>query len=224
MKHYSKTYEDVFSVDPPGSKSRLNLEKVAIEGMSLEEYVPLFHNFLDDFYLQLFDGSVRLAWLRRRFKYFNRKTIFPINKNPQTLNAAFVKLVRRNIGKDLQIITRGKFFPKLELYFDELFPGFDDGNPFENPDYYRFPFKNISIDYLMAAYQLDDRLELLQKADDGKMTYAVFLDYLINHTYCENERLGRDRYQIRLSIDRNFPFCIKDTDKKLQAVKGQKRL
>ena len=35
--------------------------------------------------------------------------------NSRGLNDAFVKLMRRHIGKDIQIMTKGKFFTKLEF-------------------------------------------------------------------------------------------------------------
>jgi len=155
--------------------------------------------------------------------YYNYETILPMSRNSRLLNTAFVKFLRRNVGKDIQIITRGKFFAKLELYFDDLFPGFEEGNPFTNPDYYKFPFENISLEYLMAVWQLDDRILLLKEADKQKMTYAIFLDYIINHILSENEVLGRNRYVMALNQDRNFPFWVKDTDKDLQTRKGKKR-
>lgn len=223
MKHHKKQYEDVFSIDRKESKTKLNLEKISVGDMELNEYVDLFKNFLSDFYTDLFDYSVKLSWLRRRFSYYGRKTILPMQKNSLILNMAFVKLLRRHVGKDIQIITRGKFFSKLELYFDDLFPGFDEGNPFENPEYYKFPFNNISIDFLLVVHQLDDRMELLKEADKNKMSFAVFLDYVINHVYSENEYLGRNRYQIRHNQDKNYPFYVQDTDKDLQAKKGKKR-
>ena len=146
-----------------------------------------------------------------------------MQKNSLLLNMSFVKLLRRHVGMDIQIITRSKFFSKLELYFDELFPGFDDGNPFENPEYYKFPFKNISIEFLLVVHQLDDRIDLLKEADKQKMTFAIFLDYVINHVYSENDSLGRIRYQIKHNQDRNYPLHIQDLDKELQAKRGKKR-
>jgi len=223
MQTHSKTYEDVFSSDRVKSRTKLNLDKISTGEMELNEYVSQFQEFLTNFYLSLFLGCVKLSWLRRKFSYYGRKTVLPMQKNSRILNTAFVKLLRRNVGKDIQIITRGKFFAKLELYFDEFFPDFESENPFENPDYYIFPFKNISMDYLMVVYQLDDRIGLLQKADDGKMSYATFMDYVINYVYTENEILGRDRYEIRHNQDRNFPFHVKDSDKDLQAKRGKKR-
>jgi hypothetical protein len=213
MKNYNKTYENVFSTDREKSSGRLYPDKITVGDMELDKYILTFKDFMKDFYLDMFNGCVKLSWLRRKFSYYGKKTILPMNKNSLLVNIAFVKFLRRMVGNDIQILTRGKFFTKLELYFDELFSGFEEGNPFENPDYYKFPFENISIDFLIAVYQLDDRIELLKKADKDKMSYAVFLDYVINHVYSINEEIGRDRYQLRHNKDRNFPFCVIDTDK-----------
>jgi len=222
MKQYLKTYENVFSTDRPKSGSlKLNLEKVKVGEMELDEYVDLFRTFLTGSYIRIFDDAVRLSWLRRKFSYYNHPTVLPMHKNFPILNSAFVKLLRRNVGKDIQIVTRSKSFAKLETYFNDLFPGFDEGNPFENPDYYKFPFRNISVDFLLVVHQLDDRMALLKIADDRKMSYAVFMDYVINHVYSANEELGRQRYEI-VHNDRHFPFTIKDTDKKLKGKSKRK--
>jgi hypothetical protein len=224
MKQHKKTYEDVFSQDGEGSRQKLSLEKVSVgSDLGVDEYIGLFKNFLTDFYSSLFDGFVRISWLRRRFSYCGLKTRLPMYKNALVLNLAFVKFLRRIIGKDMQIITRGKSFSKIETYFEEMFPGFMEGNPFENPEYYKFPFKNITLDYLIVAQQLDDRMELLKRADKEAMTYAVFVDYVINHVSSENEELGYMRYLIKHKQDTNFPFYIRDTEKDLQVKKGKKR-
>jgi len=223
MRHHKKTYEEVFSIDHKGVRPKLYMEKISIEGMELEEYIILFKDHLSDFYSTLFYDCVRFSWLRRKFCYYGRPTILPMNKNSRMHNSVFVKFVRRILGKDPQIITRSKFFPKLEeYYFETFFPGFVEGNPFTNPDYYEFPFENISIDYLMAVYHLDDRFDLLKKADKDKMSYAIFVDYVINHVLSENESLGRDRYIIRQGMDKHFPFCVKDSDKEVKTKYGLK--
>jgi len=216
MRHYKKTYEDVYSTDKPKNSAKLYIDKISVEDIPLDKYISTFKEFLNKFYLDLFDFCVKLSWLRRKFGYYGKKTILPMHKNSQILNGAFVKLLRRNVGKDIQLITRSKFFSKLELYFEELYPGFMEGNPFTNPEYYKFPFEKISMDFLLVVYQLDDRIELLKLADKQNMTYAVFLDYIINHVYSINEEIGRERYQIKQNQDRNFPFYIKDTDKGLE--------
>jgi len=210
---YPKKFEDVFSVDYEGNSAKLDLDCVTIEGMALDEYIKVFGHFLRLFYNDLFNGCVRLSWLRRKFGYDGRPTKLPMNTNSRRLNGAFVKLLRRNIGHDIQIMTRGKFFSKLELYFDELFPGFMDGNPFEDPRSYAFPFKFITLEYLIVVHDMDERMDLLREADKREMKFSKFQDYVINHSYSVNAALGRTKYIVKQNIDRNFPFSVRNADK-----------
>lgn len=216
MRQYNKTYENLFSSDHLTNKVKLNLKEVSVHGMDLDGYISLFQNFLVGFYLNLFDDCVKLAWLRRQFIYHGRRANFPNHYKYAYLNIGFVKFLRRIIGKDIQIINKGKFFSKLETYFNDFFPDFDDENPFKNPEYYKFPFKNVSIDYLPVVWQLEDRLSLLKLAEEQKMSYAVFVDYVINHVYSENDFLKRPRYKISFGVGTRFPFYVKDTDKFLK--------
>lgn len=214
MKQYKKVYENFFSADRPNLNVRLKIEKVSADGIELEEYTSLFRNFLDDFYRNLFLNCVKLSWLRRKFKYHDRKTVFPIRRNSWQHVIGFTKFLRRYIGKDIQIVSRSNFYSKLESYFDELFPGFMEGNPFENPDQYEFPFKNISMEFLLPlAGAREIRMDLLKFADEQNMSYAVFLDYIINHVLSINEEIGRDRYTIEFRRNKSsFPWVVKDND------------
>ena len=210
MNQHNKTYENIFSEDHPGNKTRLKVENLSSEGMELNEYLLLSRGFLTDMYSDLFLNCVKLSWLRRKFIFYNNKTILPMQRNAISLNNAFTKFLRRNIGHDIQIITKGKFFTKIELYYlDKFFPNFEEENPFTNPEYYKFPYKNISMEFLTVVYQIDDRFELLKEADRKNMSYAVFLDYILNHTLCENDSLGYRKYELTQSKDRRSPYYIK---------------
>jgi hypothetical protein len=171
-------------------------------------------NTFNNFYRELFNYSVKFEWLRRKFVYYTERTKAKMQRNSILLCNAFVKFFRRNVGVDPQMITRNNFFYNIVYYLDEFFPDFDIENPFENPDYYRFPFENISIDFLPVVRQMDERVELLKIADERKMSYAVFVDYVINYAFSVNEELGRDRYIIKSSARRRcYLFYIRDTDK-----------
>lgn len=223
MIQHPKQYENVFSSDHPGSTVPLKIEKISVGEMSLNDYRGLWQSLLNNTYLKLYDDLLRFSWLRRLFCYGNQKTCFPVQGSSRVLNIAFLKYMRRHIGKDIQLITRSKFFSKLELYFDELYPGFMDGNPFENPEYYKYPFKFITMDYMMVVWQLDERVELLKYADEHEMGWATFADYVINHVSCENDRLGREKYVKERIWDRHFSFTIKDIDKDLMVNKKRKK-
>jgi len=220
FKNYPKTYENVFSEDVPNSKSRLQVNNISALGMELNEYRSLAHNFITEMYSDIFLQCVKLSWLRRKFVFYGSKTIVPMQKNSRVLANAFTKFLRRNIGNDIQLITKGKYFNRLDVYyFDQLFPGFEDENPFENPDFYKFPYKNISMEFLLVVFQLEDRFELLEEADKREMSYAVFLDYILNHTLTENELLGYNRYELTQNSDRKSPYYIKDNYKLLKGKK-----
>lgn len=223
MKTYRKIYENVFSSDKKENRIKLSMKNLSIYNMDIETYVPLFHSFLKDFYNNLFMNCVRLSWLRRKFTYYGKKTKLPMNRNSMPLNFSFTKFLRRYIGNDIQIITRGTFFSRIESYFEELFPGFEEGDPFENPDFYKFPFKNISMEFLFVVFQVDDRLEILKIADKEKMSFAKFLDYAINHVYSVNDELGRAKYIIRHDKEKNFPFYIRNVDKILKVNKKKRK-
>jgi len=224
MRHHPKVYEDVFSSDVPTNKEKLKIEKLIIRDMGVDIYTSYFHDFLQNFYSRLFLDCVKLSWLRRKFGYSGMRMRVPIYKNSPLLQNIFTKFLRRHVKNDIQIITKGKFFQKLETYyFDVLFPGFDDGNPFENPNYYSFPFKNISMEFLLVVYQMDDRMFLLKEADENKMSYANFLDYVLNHILSENVIIGRDRYVLKQNQDRSSPYFVRDLDKIFKPVKGMKR-
>ena len=181
--------------------------------MSLNEYGFLFKDFIREFYTNLFDYCVRLAWLRRQFSYAGQKNKYPFNHNSFTVGEAFAKFVRRVVGVDLKIIFRSPFFSAVDSFMEDFFPDFEYGNPFENLEYYKFPYKHITIDFLPVVYQMDDRLQLLQLAEDKCMSFADFQDYVLNHSYSSNDELGRIKYEINQK-SRHNSFRITNVDKK----------
>ncbi len=210
-KLHKKQYEDIYTVDKKGHV--LALDRISGVTADFNEYTDLFKDFLRSFYSEFFIFFVKLAWLRRNFVYKGNRLTYPINKNSEHTQEAFVKYLRRVVGMDIQIITRGAAFSAIESYLGELYPDFEDGNPFENPEYYRFPFKNISLEFLVAVYQVEERMLLLKEADNQKMSYAEFLDFVINHVCSVNEELGRKKYHINFNQSRGISFFIKDLDR-----------
>ena len=215
IKQYPKTHEDLFSTDHAlKNEHKLNLNAISVEGMGFNEYVSLYKSFLTKSYSELFDTVVRFVWLRRKFRYHSEKALPRLMGNSVNLCLAFAKFTRRIVGIDTQVVTRSYFFKSVERRIDGLFPCFDDGDPFSNPDSYKFPFKNISIDFFAVVSQLDDWLDFLKLAEEKKMTYAVFVDYVINHVLSENEEVyKRDRYVIKSNLSSGYLFHITDTDK-----------
>jgi hypothetical protein len=214
QQYHPREYENVFSEDPPNSPNKLNFDKIDIVGMELNPYILLCRKFLGDFYLSRFDGYVRFSWLRRAFCYYGNRTVLPMNKNSIKLNDAFLKLMRRSVGKDPQTITKRTDFGRIESYFDELYPEFLERNPFQEPEYYKFPYQNISMDFLLVVYQMENRLELLKNADELNLPIAKFMDKVDEYVMAENAKLPESRYLVKHTTDHHFPFYVVDLNKR----------
>ncbi len=208
MKTHPKTFEDIFTSDKTVKK--FDPDNIVLPGvMSFDQYSMLMRNTIKNHYSDLFDFYVRVSWLKRNFRYKGVK--IKNSANGIWIDQNFSVFMKNYVGSDIKLITQSFAFGKVESYFDEIFPWFSDGNPFENPSLYISPFKHITIDFMTVVYQMPDRMEILKMAEDKKMTYAEFLDFMINHTMSENESTGTDRYEFILS--NKCPPYIKDNDK-----------
>lgn len=216
---HKKKYENIYSEDH-NSKYTLHLEDISGVNMSLAEYTDLFVDFLRTFYSELYNYYVKLAWLRKNFSYKGKR--IGHNGNSKYVHGVFVKYLRRIVGMDIQIITRGSHFSSVTSYFDEFYPGFELGNPFENPEFYKFPYKNISIEFLVSVAHMDERLVLLKEADEQKMTHAIFLDFITNHVKCENEGRKKDKYEIDFNSFKGVSFFVKNLER--MAILEKKKL
>lgn len=207
---FKKQYEDIYSVDHV-KEHVLHLDRMSSTIMGLDEYTDFFKDFLRSFYFDLYNNYVKLAWLRRIFLYNGKK--ITANGNSRYTQTAFVKYLHRIVGMNIQIITRGSHFSAVTSYFDEFYPGFDEGNPFENPEYYKFPFENLSLEFLVVAARLEDRMLLLEEANRQKMSYANFLDLIINQVSCVNEGSKNKKYRIGDSQYRGSSFYVSRAQK-----------
>lgn len=225
MRIHTKQYENIFSKDSRAIRNAYHSELVGVIGMDKEEYRLLFKNFLEDYYEGLFLSCVKLSWLRRKFIYNNKSPKIPYYYTSIYLVGSFNKFLRREVGHDIDILTKGHLFQKLEeSYFDFLFPNFDSENPFTNPGYYKLPFKHASLDFMQLVRYLDDKMDLLKEAEEKDMPFADFTDHVINHTMCENDLLGRERYKLIWSQGKSFPMFFKDDQKISNLMRKEKKL
>jgi len=106
---------------------------------------------------------------------------------------------RQFVGIDPRFFTRQHRYSILASYIPNFYPKFYEGNPFTHPEDYKLPYKHIDQDFMMLVYQMPDRLDLLQYADDNNMNYNVFIDFVMNHFHCLNEELGEEQYVLYLN-------------------------
>lgn len=192
MKLYPKTYEDAFTSKRLLKKCKLEQIKI-LDGSTIEEYSSLMLEILRENDKQAFDFFVKHDWLARKFSYFGMKKT---RRSGHIVDGAFGVFLRHHVGRDNRIYTRSRYYTWVTSYFDELFPDFEEGNPFKEE--YAFPFNNVGLDHMCMIYQMDERMEILRYIDQfaNYMPFTEFTDWIINWTLCYNEEHG-EKYIFR---------------------------
>lgn len=189
FKEYPKTYEDVYTRYDVLKKCKI--EHVTIDdGMLVSEYKNLCGDFLSESLRMLFDNSVKFYWLQHKFQYMGYKRKKP-GTNYYPVDAGLAVFLRNHVGIDYRVLVRNFFYRKLYPYFEDLFPEFHQRNPFKEPEYYAYPYKHVSLDFLTIVEQMPQRFFLLGIAEERKMKWDEFIDYVINWVFCHNEAVGK---------------------------------
>jgi hypothetical protein len=225
MKQYPRTYELVFS-DQKRIDKKCALGSIGTYNNipnSNIEYIKLLRNTIKKFQDDFFDALVKYAWLTRRFCYKDERRKNK-SRNGVVMDFAFGIFMRRYVGYDNKGIMISRHSGRIISYFDDFFTNFDEGNPFE--EIYEYPYKYISLDYLLLVYQMPERLELLQYAEDNEMSYTKFLDYILNYVSCYNEEHGEIYVFMLTSKTIGFPYVRVNQNyesTKTSSVRSRKR-
>lgn len=201
FKHYEERYEKFFEKDYTKNTSlKMNIEDVSVyknDPLNTTMYIKEFKDEIRKFDRDILDHLVKIYWLARRFTYKGKRRVHR-KGNGRILDSVYATFMRNTLGYDLKFISvnRGSI-NKIVTYLDDLFPNFDEGNPFKEK--YEFPYKNITLCHMVVVYQMSDRLEILKYADEQNMTYGRFMDYIINYVNCHNEELGKNEYEFIFS-------------------------
>ena len=203
MKNYPKVYEDVYN-----SKvflKQFSISRVKGDGYDdVNRYVADIQDEFNLMYNSLFDHWVKIDWLLRKFRY-NRKKKIISNGNIAIMYGVFML---KSVGVNNRFLRFGtSAFSQISSYFDDFFPDFDSGNPFESN--YEYPYKHITLDFLVFVYKMDERLELLKEAEDKKMSLTDFYDYVINYCGCLNSDLCRKKYVLMRPVN-YMPYIMKN--------------
>lgn len=196
LKQYPKQYENFYTREK--IKKRCVLENVGTDiGLDHQEYLKLMKEKYGIFESTIFNLLVQNVWLTRRFCYkgVRRKKFF---SNGFAMDFAFGIFLRKFVGFENKIFSTRQYFP-IVSFFDDFFPNFDIYNPFKEPEQYKYPYKNVKLCYLTMVYQMEERLELLQYAEDNNLGYTDFVDYVINYAFCHNDDIGREKFRFKMS-------------------------
>lgn len=213
MKEYTKQFENVYQ--SAGRFARLNSDTaVYLNPLTKESFKDYYQKSLRDFYNSIWMATVRSLWLadhysKEGFRH-NAGSALRNSFNPNKERGATVKDFTSNVycsftnyprlvlGSDRTPLVETFSYRHLLAYVEDFFPKeeFLANNPFENPDFYKIPFKHISVEFMLPVYQMQERMDLLKIAEDRSMTWDAFMDYLINYINCYNQEAGKMVYSM----------------------------
>lgn len=198
-------YEKVYTHEKYLSRFDMDRLQKPIGYKDIKEYKLALRSFLLNKSSQLWDDIVQTEWILSRFKYLchDKQRVSKYANAHVALNI----FTKQFVGVGFSFLTNTFYFSKIKSYFKELYPDFHKGNPFEDPKKYAFPFKNISIDYMLLVYQMPERMDLLRHASEQNMPFSVFIDFVINYIGKFNDTEPKDVYAfVRLS---HYPLYVK---------------
>ena len=189
MKQRPKIYENV-SRDP----SKKFISGIGSSLGSVDELVLRFRSFYKEAYLILFDLIVKQVWLEQKFLYngVRRKR----SMNGYGLDWIYSYFMKSVVGISQKPLTTCFIFTVVPTYFNDFFPNFSDHDPFEEPEYFKYPYKNVSLDHLLFVYQHHERLEMLAEAEKRSMNIKDFTDWAANQGLSCRDEKGEEMYSI----------------------------
>jgi len=212
MKEYKKEYQSLYA--GKRRESMFKRSKVDFkEGgpQNLDEYVKLIKDTLWKSELEYFDGIVKNSWLKTRFIYNDMSKEYVSDSICFALNAAIAFVYKNLAGFDSGGLYSTRMWPStINSYLPDFFPDLKYGNPFETK--YEYPYKVMNLECLHTVSKMDERLELLKIGEERNMTYAEFLDYVINYYKCLNDELEEKKYSFVFNKNK-MPY-VKKINKK----------
>jgi hypothetical protein len=193
MKQYQKVNANL-SRDP----SQNMVVKMGSSLGTLDNLALRFRELFRQSYLSVFDICVREVWLEQHFLYdgvprLNR------SKNGYGSDWLFNYFVTGIVGISQKPLTSGFAFTTISTYFNDFFPDFINHDPFQEPEYFKYPYKNVTLDFMMFVSQHHERLEMLKEADEKGMNIREFRNWAANQALCYNHDVNDDIYCIARS-------------------------
>lgn len=207
MKHYPKTYEDLSDVN----KIERYVERMDSAYGSIDDLSILFSEFLVDANKVFFEMVLKNVWLEKQFVYDGQRKKARYG-NGYEVDGAFSHFAKTFVGATNRLISDNQYTSVVVSYIKELYPEFLLRNPFDDSDYYAFPFNHVTLDHMAFVYQVEYRMEMLQYAEERKMTYGEFMNWAVNNVFCYNDEMGKDKY-VLTHKKRTWPFLKNTTYK-----------
>jgi len=150
-------------------------------------YQGSFEKFFKDMSKETFMQYVKYFWFQRKyiFRGYSKKKYMG---NCWVTDLSYAFFCRHYLGTNHTVFLKSFMFFKILTYIQEWYPDIDDHDPAVEPEYYKWPFENITIDFLTVVYQMPERMDILRLVDERNMSYLEFLDYVVNYVYVFNSK------------------------------------
>ena len=191
LKFYPKRYEDICRFET-WEKRKNHFE--AVDG-TIDELISGFKDFYKEAHRSLFASFVKEVWLEQQIIYRDERRVKRVG-NGKERDVGFGQFMKIAVGTSQRVLTANFCFTPVSTYFIDFFPEFLFHNPFKNPEKYKYPYENITLDHLLFVYQMDNRLEMLDEAEKKGMSYAEFINWATNWALCHNDDIGEDFYTL----------------------------
>lgn len=195
MKIYPKKYCDLYS----WNRIAPYAQGIGVEGDSPKGLGDRFQALYRDAYREIWHFAICQAWLELKITYRGRRRAdedisLPIGH----ISAAFF---RSYVQISPCFITSVRTWPIITSYFKTFYPDYEAHDPFIDREYYKFPYEHITLDFLAFVYQVENREELLEKAETDKMGYYDFVNWATNWVLSYNDDKGEEIYTVRKHND-----------------------
>jgi hypothetical protein len=161
---------------------------------SIDELAAQFKEFYQDAHRKLFNITLKQVWLEMRVVYQGRRR--RRRKNGFREDSSFGWFMKGMVGISQKPIVANMCFTAIATYLKDFFPDFLNKNPFEDEEYFEYPYEHVTIDQMFFVYQCEDRLEMLEYAEKEKLNYLDFVNWATNHVMCYNDEIGQDKYTL----------------------------
>ena|SRR3990167_2589880 len=182
-----------------------------IDKDAMNNYIADFRDLFLEHDRHLYNFLVKYIWLRSRFGYLDGH--IRDNDMDRGANFAFVVFLNKYVDMERRnYVVHGHFISTLKKFLPYFFSGFYyHRNPFTEK--LEFPFKNLTLSYLLPVREMDEAIAILQYADSRKFSFNEFLDFLANWTACYNDKYG-EKYRMRVKLSGNIPIYVENLLKK----------
>ena len=160
----------------------------------LDRYQDLLTSHFKTMDRSLWDNLIKFHWLWRKFGY--RWESYEKGDGSKKLNVAWAIFLRHYVGAEKTLYYQESTMALIKSYAGELYPNLLKGNPFEEK--FDYPFPNLLMCHLATVREVDERVALLKYADEKKMRYNDFLDFIANWVACYNDKYG-PKYQMQIN-------------------------